>query len=1080
MKGISMLRRLAVSGLIAIIGVCCAVTTTAQPEPADPYAKQVAKASDDWMKTIKRMKLPAGVEADLWAGEPDVANIVSFCFDEKGRCYVAETFRLHHGVTDNRGHRDWLDDDLASRTVADRLAMYKKYLKDQLPTYAKDSDRVRMLEDTKGQGRADKSTVFAAGFNNAADGIGSGVLARRGKFWYTCIPDLWLLQDTKGTGHADVKKSLHAGFGVHVSFLGHDMHGLRFGPDGKLYFSIGDRGLNVVTNGKTIAAPDTGCVLRCNPDGSELELFATGLRNPQELAFDELGNLFTGDNNADGGDAARWVHIVEGGDSGWHIGYQYMPRLGPWNAENLWHTQPTNTASYLLPPLAHIASGPSGLTYHPGTSLLPAKYEKHFFLVDFRGSGNGSGVHSFALKPRGASFELVDREQFVWSVLATDCDFGPDGGFYVSDWVDGWNLPNKGRIYKLFDPSKRNDPYVKEVKTLLATGFSQRSAAELAKLLEHRDGRVRQEAQFALADKKAINELAGVAYRGAKMARLHAIWGLGQIGRQDVKAFEPLLYLVKDADADVRSQVSKVVGDARWQRGIVGIIFGLSDAEPRVRFQAAVAAGRLGINEVIPPVLKMVKANDDADPYLRHAAVMALVGIGDQDAIRKAAADPSSAIRMVSLQAMRRLAMPEVADFLIDADSKFVLEAARAIYDVPIPAAMSKLAALAQRPFKDAPDPVILRALAANYRLGGPEHVLTLVAAATRSEVPMPLREQALKMLLAWEKPAGRDWVVGLWRPMAERTPEANRTARDGMKEIGPTLHKIVADKASPSSKRIESLRTLETFKDAQLEQAAKIAQADDDQRLRTQGRRILLQKASKEETVRVLTDVMNNGAMVERQGALALIAKLKAKGADDLLEHWLDQLLAKKAPAEIHLDIILAAGASKTPAIMKKLATYDATRIKMTPTDDYRESLVGGDADAGRKIFFERTEVSCLRCHKVNGLGGEVGPDLTGIGKKQKRDYLLESIVEPNKQIAKGYESIVLTLNNGLIKTGILKSEDAKAVHIMTAEGQLLSIPKADIDERARGQSAMPGDLIQKLSHTEIRDLIEFLAELK
>ena len=462
-------RGVAMRMLLVILsaGACFAASIEAQP---DPYANKVAKASDEWKKSIQRMKLPPGVKADLWAAEPHVANIVSFHFDEKGRCYVAETFRLHAGVTDNRNHMYWLDDDLACRTVADRVAMYKKHLKGKFPTYEKESDRVRVVEDTQGTGKADKSTVFADGFKNAADGLGSGVLARNGKVWYTNIPDLWFLQDTKGTGRADVRKSLHTGFGVHVAFLGHDMHGLRFGPDGKLYFSIGDRGLHVEAGGKTISAPDTGSVLRCNPDGSDLELFATGLRNPQELAFDEFGNLFTGDNNADGGDAARWVHLVEGGDSGWRIGYQYLknPQLGIWNDEKLWHTQATNTASYLLPPLAHIASGPSGLTYHPGTSLLPEKYEKHFFLCDFRGGSGGSGIHAFQVKSKGASFELVNRQQFAWSILATDCDFAPDGGFYLSDWVEGWGITNKGRIFKLYDPDKLADPGVKEVKKLLA------------------------------------------------------------------------------------------------------------------------------------------------------------------------------------------------------------------------------------------------------------------------------------------------------------------------------------------------------------------------------------------------------------------------------------------------------------------------------------------------------------------------------------------------------------------------------------------------------------------------------------
>ena len=112
--------------------------------------------------------------------------------------------------------------------------------------------------------------------------------------------------------------------GVHFSLLGHDLHGLCRGPDGRLYFSVGDRGLHVETENGVLAYPDTGCVLRCEMDGTGLEVFATGLRNPQELVFDEFGYLFTGDNNSDGGDKARFVYLPEGADCGWRIGYQWI------------------------------------------------------------------------------------------------------------------------------------------------------------------------------------------------------------------------------------------------------------------------------------------------------------------------------------------------------------------------------------------------------------------------------------------------------------------------------------------------------------------------------------------------------------------------------------------------------------------------------------------------------------------------------------------------------------------------------------------------------------------------------------
>ena len=124
-------------------------------------------------------------------------------------------------------------------------------------------------------------------------------------------------------------------------------------------------------------------------------------------------------------------------------------------------------------------------------------------------------------------------------------------------------------------------------------------------------------------------------------------------------------------------------------------------------------------------------------------------------------------------------------------------------------------------------------------------------------------------------------------------------------------------------------------------------------------------------------------------------------------------------------------------------MARYDRLRAKDDHLAAYREALVGGDAEAGRRIFFERSEVSCVRCHKVGGVGGEVGPDLTGIGAKQKRDYLLESIVYPSKQIAKGYETVELVLTTGQVRSGILKGEDDRVVRLMTAEGTLISVAK-------------------------------------
>src|SRR5690606_32248578 len=120
----------------------------------------VAPASDEGEKAISRFKYPAGMNVELFAAEPMLANPVTFCLDHKGRIFVAETFRIKHGVEDIRDdHIDWLDDDLAAQTVEDRLAYFKKHLGDDIKRFAIEHERVRLVEDRDGDGKADHATV---------------------------------------------------------------------------------------------------------------------------------------------------------------------------------------------------------------------------------------------------------------------------------------------------------------------------------------------------------------------------------------------------------------------------------------------------------------------------------------------------------------------------------------------------------------------------------------------------------------------------------------------------------------------------------------------------------------------------------------------------------------------------------------------------------------------------------------------------------------------------------------------------------------------------------------------------------
>ncbi|NBV47412.1 MAG: glucose dehydrogenase, partial [Planctomycetia bacterium] len=409
-------------------------------EPPPPAREpRVAAASDEAETAAASFGLPPGFAAELFAAEPRLANPVAFSVDPAtGVVYACEAFRAHKGVGDNVRINDdtWLDADLASRTVADRFAFMHRLLGARAPDWVAETDRVRRIVDADGDGRADAATVFADGFNRLVDGHAAGVLARRGDVWLACIPALWRLRDADGDGVAEERRTLHTGYGVRVAIQGHDLHGLTLGPDGRLWFSIGDRGYAIDGGGPALQNPESGAVFRCAPDGSGLEVVHTGLRNPQELAFDDLGNLFTVDNNTDGGDRTRLVWIVPGGDSGWRGPVQYLPDRGPFNREQWWRTAFPGQAAFIVPPLAHIGAGPAGFAADPGA--LPDPYRGRFFLADFRGAAATSAVRSFRIEPTGSAFAAVDEEETFRHVLATDVEIGPDGrdlGERLGPWL---------------------------------------------------------------------------------------------------------------------------------------------------------------------------------------------------------------------------------------------------------------------------------------------------------------------------------------------------------------------------------------------------------------------------------------------------------------------------------------------------------------------------------------------------------------------------------------------------------------------------------------------------------------------
>ena len=1093
------------------------------------FVPKIQPASAEAANAIKQFKLDEGLRVDLWAAEPLLANPVSIATDEKGRWFVAETFRLHAGVSDIRAHMHWLEDELASTSLDTFLAILKADPKVDLDKNALNSERVQMLWDSKGTGAADSSKIFAEGFNDPLSGIASGILARKGNVYLTSIPDLWLLQDNKRTGTADSRTSLAKGFGIRTAFLGHDLHGLRIGPDGRLYFSVGDRGANATAiDGSRAVNTETGAVYRCNLDGSGLEIFAIGLRNPQELAFDQYGNLFTGDNNSDAGDPARWVYVQQNSDSGWRIGWQFITKpeaRGPWLSERLCYPSFPGQAAYHLPPVAVLGNGPSGLTYYPGTGLTPA-WKEHFFLANFSGSPSNSGILSISVSPKGAGFEMSPVQKPIWNILATDVEFGVDGGLYVADWVNGWGMNGKGRIYRVHAPESESDAFLLETKKLINDGMEGRPPEQLALLLAHADMRVRQEAQFALAARGTSTVLQKVAARDASLlARLHAVWGLGQIARAQKKDGANLLPLLKDPDSEVRAQTAKTLGDIQGAKAAASLMPLLKDASLRVRALAAIALGNLKSREATPALLEALRENDNADPVLRHALCSALAGCNDSALLLAASNDPSSAVRLGAIVALRRLKHPGLAKFLHDADPAVIAEAARAIHDESIVDAMPELAALLPRAAslltlpagtKEAPAPrdaILRRAINAAFRTGNPSNATALAQFVALNEAPEAFRLQAIQALSTWSTPPRLDRVIGLFRPLPQRDvapsitslkphlstllgeipPKAPAAVRvealqllqkHGDHLANPLINipSIVADITEDVTVRIEALHTLAALKEPSLSEIVARAATDKAEPLRKVATKLRIELRLPGGGVDSLAKLLEIGTPGEKQNVLNELAALSEPGTSAIFEQQLDLLSSGKLQGELQLELLEAAAKRSEPPIKNRLARFQsalATQTTSDPLAPHRPSLLGGNAAEGRRIFMEKAEASCIRCHKVQNEGAEVGPNLTGVGTRQAREYLLESIVEPNAKIAQGFETVIVTLTDGSIHAGILRADSAEELSLMTPTGTLEKLEKSRIKTRESGPSGMP-PLAAVLSKREIRDLVEYLASLK
>ncbi len=635
----------------------------------------------------------------------------------------------------------------------------------------------------------------------------------------------------------------------------------------------------------------------------------------------------------------------------------------------------------------------------------------------------------------------------------------------------------------------------------MAADYDKMSGKDLYNLLFFEDQRIRQKAQFELVERNEGKSLfiKAANQKTNQLARIHAIWGIGQLISKNKADGKDLTSLLNDSDSEIVAQAAKVLGDVKYKNAGTPLVKLLSSMQPRVQFFAAQALGRIGHKAAVPGLVTVLKVNQDNDLFIRHAAVLALSRIEDKPAVYSLINSPEKSLRLAAVLVMRKWQDPNLAKSLADKDEYIVAEAARAINDdLSAEKALPALAALLNKPEIHS-EVIMRRAINAALRVGGNKQLSDLLSYSKNTSVPGTLRAEALATIAVWANPSVLDRVDGRFRGEVKR--DAAKLKAAVSKEIEPFLETKDVSILNSALNVLKELNIQEYN-----EKLASIYHREKNTAIRSS---ILvglgdlnynkvgdmINEALKQNDMRstalgmlgkldispdllgkMAENVLSTGNQSEKQRMFKSLGEMPLTKTTVVFTNLITKLKNKQLPQELRLDLSDAITASGSEKLIAELAKAIP---KGNVFEEYADVLYGGDQKSGERYFTRNETGQCIRCHTLDGGKGAVGPDLSNIGNILDRQQLLQALINPSDRLSPGYGTVKLTLKDGQEIIGILEKEGDKELVLRTSEAEPLRVAVARISKRENLPSSMPA-MGETMSRHELRNVIEFLSTLK